>query len=46
MKDMFDSNSNKLCNMTNIAFISWLWLIERRHINNFIITNRRLCCRR
>ena len=44
---IFDSNSSKLCDMSNEAFLAWLWLIERRYNESILtITGRRLYCRR
>lgn len=46
MIKIFDENSSALCDMNNEAFVSWLWLIERRELKPFVITGRRPYCRR
>ncbi len=32
--------------ISNLEYISWLWLIERRYVSSMGITGRRAYCRR
>jgi len=44
---IFDPDSRRLCDMSNEAFLSWLWLVERRYMSSpLTITGRRPQCRR